>query len=167
MLRFEDEAVQLPEVPGSAIWEAVTNGISGLNANTINANNNFDADGKFLQFSSSMHVEWYFEDGEPTVWSIEIARAGTPDVFEPIDLTAMYSVGTTNFLRNGGDDYSMLENLPYFPLFGFLFCFLIRVFSVRFCSQISCCLVIKRASQWFEVWMNVCGGGSGGGSNGV
>jgi 2',3'-cyclic-nucleotide 2'-phosphodiesterase (5'-nucleotidase family) len=122
MLPFEDEVVQLVDVPGSVVWDAVANGISELE-DTDQILIEGDPGGRFLQYSSSMHVEWYFNNGAPTVQSIAIARAATATacrtskdcamdgtctkgacvLFEPIDLDGVYSVGTTGFLAVGND----------------------------------------------------------------
>jgi 5'-nucleotidase/UDP-sugar diphosphatase len=90
---------------GADVWDALENGVSQVE----------EGAGRFPQVSG-LRFSW---DGskEPgsRIVSVDVLNAETGE-YEPLDLEKVYFVATNDFMRNGGDGYSMLaENAmnPY------------------------------------------------------
>lgn len=130
-----DNTVAMFAMTGAQVLAMLQHGISGL----INENVEADPDGKFLQVSSTVQLQWSYQGDQAQVGSVKVAsisggcsiktdaaaRANTlPEldagVFEPLDLNGMYCVATSEFLANGGDGFEMLAAAKSLPGESFL-----------------------------------------------
>jgi len=85
---------------GADLRAAIENGLSRAPAPS----------GRFPQVAG-MRIRW--NPAAPPgrrVESIEIAERGTPDRFAPLDPERVYRIVTNNFLRQGGDGYTVLRD---------------------------------------------------------
>lgn len=102
------------ELTGADVIAALENGVSQINLNDAGQVSRDGAAGRFLQVSGLRYtIDPTLEPGSRIV-SVEVLNdAGE---YEPIDPEATYSVVTLNFIRMGGDGFSVLaENAinPY------------------------------------------------------
>eukprot|EP00039_Didymoeca_costata_P008903 m.118487 g.118487 ORF g.118487 m.118487 type:complete len:1623 (+) comp14278_c0_seq1:281-5149(+) len=105
LLPFHNEMIRLENIPTSTLREILEHSLSLLEF----------ASGQYLQISSTLRFQWWFQDGRPTVGNIEIAsnmlnasaEAGSFQLLQDSDLL---SIATTTYLSNGGDGYSMLTS---------------------------------------------------------
>jgi 2',3'-cyclic-nucleotide 2'-phosphodiesterase (5'-nucleotidase family) len=92
------------EIEGSHIVEALENGVSGLvveNGLVVRDG----APGRFPQVSGLRFTVDPTQEAGSRVVSVEVLNAAGE--YEPLDPDATYSVVTNNFVRTGGDNYSM------------------------------------------------------------
>ena len=99
LLPFLSEVIVV-DMPGSLLRSALQHGISGLS--------NEDADssppGKFLQVSSTLRFQWYFDDGVPALGTVTVAGSALDD-------EASYKVAISEYIANGGDGFDQFAGL--------------------------------------------------------
>jgi hypothetical protein len=110
-----DAYVYVMKLTGKQLRAALNHGIAGLSE----PNANLSPLGQYLQFSSSMRVEWSFQEMTPTIISVAIARRthstiADPGVYEPLNEAEVYTVASTSFVAEGGDGYDMFEQIGSF-----------------------------------------------------
>ena len=88
------------DMPGSLLRSALQHSLSGL-SNTDAASK---PDGKFLQVSSTLRFEWYFDDGVPTLGSVTVDGSALDD-------EASYKVAVSEYIANGGDGFDQFVGL--------------------------------------------------------
>lgn len=100
------------ELTGANVIKALENGISGLSV----VDGIVSRDGLPGRFPQVSGIRFTFDPNLPVgsrVISVEVDNGdGT---FSPIDLDATYSMVTNNFMRTGGDDYSILAEQAIDP----------------------------------------------------
>ena len=99
LLPFLSEVIVV-DMPGSLLRSALQHGISGLS----NTDADSKPDGKFLQVSSTLRFEWYFDDGVPTLGSVTVDGSALDD-------EASYKVAVSEFIANGGDGFDQFAGL--------------------------------------------------------
>lgn len=102
------------EITGADVVVALENSVSGLTLNDDDLVSREDLPGRFLQVSG---LRFSFDPNmEAGSRVVEVEVENADGEFEAIDPEAVYSVATLNFLRGGGDGYSVFaENAinPY------------------------------------------------------
>ena len=101
LLPFLNEVIVV-DMPGSLLRSALQHGISGLS--NWRADSTDAPHGKFLQVSSSLRFEWYFDDGVPTLGSVTVDGSALDD-------EASYKVAVSEFIANGGDGFDQFAGL--------------------------------------------------------
>ena len=132
LLPFLTEVAKIEQITGAALRTMLSSSLDRHIDPSL-------ASGGFLQFGSSMKVEWFFLDGMPILHSVLIldaeasaaaAAAATPSVsagqrkadnngagsdtvddavYVELDDLKYYSLGTTAYLASGGDGYNFLS----------------------------------------------------------
>jgi hypothetical protein len=81
----------------------------------MSAINQTQGTGRFLQFSG-MRVVWNPSANLANkIISISIKRKGS-NIYDPIDLNAVYDVASISFIRRGGDDFQILRDHAIDPM---------------------------------------------------
>ena len=92
---------------GEDVWAAMENSVSRVDVD--------EGTGRFLQVAGMRYTFDASQEVGSRIVSIDIWNAETSE-YEPLDLEATYTVALNDFIRNGGDAYSMFaENAidPY------------------------------------------------------
>jgi len=93
------------EATGATVLAALENSVSQLQLTEDGMVMRGGASGRFMQVSG---LRFSFDPTqEPGSRVIEVEVENADGEFEPLDTEAVYSVATNNFVRNGGDGYSM------------------------------------------------------------
>ena len=101
LLPFLSEVIVV-DMPGSLLRSALQHGISGLS--NWRADSTDAPHGKFLQVSSTLRFEWYFDYGVPTLGSVTVDGSALDD-------EASYKVAVSEFIANGGDGFDQFAGL--------------------------------------------------------
>lgn len=110
MLPFLNDIVRV-QVSGAVLRSVLLNSISLLG----DASAMSDPNGRFMQASSTLKYEWYFEDGRPTLGAVSVRPSDDAD-FEPLASEQSYTLAVTSYIAGGGDGYSMLTAVPQTPI---------------------------------------------------
>ena len=113
VLPFDAELL-LFNITGVQLLAALANAIRVFDADDVSN----DPGGRLLQISSTMRVRWSYNRRRATLISVlvqqPIESVQTTDnetsaapSFEPVQLDAVYSVATTKYVFQGGDEYTM------------------------------------------------------------
>ena len=102
LLPFLSEVIVV-DMPGSLLRSALQHGISALSKSDAATS----PSGKFLQVSSTLRFEWYFDSGVPTLGSVTVA---TPS-WSALDDEASYTVAVSEYIANGGDGFDQFAGL--------------------------------------------------------
>ncbi|MAS35851.1 MAG: multifunctional 2',3'-cyclic-nucleotide 2'-phosphodiesterase/5'-nucleotidase/3'-nucleotidase [Anaerolineaceae bacterium] len=96
------------ELSGADVIAALENGVSQIQLNDQGQVSRDGAAGRFLQVSGIRYtIDPTLEPGSRIVSAEVLNDAGE---YEPIDPEATYSVATLNFIRTGGDGFSILND---------------------------------------------------------
>jgi 5'-nucleotidase/UDP-sugar diphosphatase len=87
------------ELKGSDVWAALENGVSQVE----------DGAGRFPQVSGLRFTWDGSKDPGSRIVSVDVLNADTGE-YEPLDLEATYTVAANDFMRRGGDGYSMFAD---------------------------------------------------------
>jgi 5'-nucleotidase/UDP-sugar diphosphatase len=87
------------DLKGSDVWAALENGVSQVE----------DGAGRFPQVSGLRFTWDGSQDPGSRILSVDVLNADTGE-YEPLDLEATYSVAANDYMRRGGDGYSMLAD---------------------------------------------------------
>jgi 5'-nucleotidase len=85
------------KLKGADVVAALENGVSKVEENQ----------GRFPQVSSNLRYSW--DPKKPAgsrIVSVEVKRNGS---FQPLDPNAVYNVATNDFMRRGGDGYTVFK----------------------------------------------------------
>lgn len=96
------------DLKGADVIAALENGVSRLVLGENGRVSRNDAAGRFLQVSGLRYTIDPTQEVGSRIVSVEVQ--GEDGTFAPIDPDAVYSVVTNNFLRLGGDDFTMLRD---------------------------------------------------------
>ena len=90
------------ELKGEDVWAMFENSVSRWNSE-------LGGTGRFLQVSGARYTWDYSQEVGSRLVSVDVLNADSGE-YEPLDLEAVYSVAANNFMRGGGDQYTMLRD---------------------------------------------------------
>jgi ABC-type branched-subunit amino acid transport system substrate-binding protein len=115
MLPFLNDIYIVTNVSAAALRAALANSITYLRSEDAAT----DPDGRFLQVSG-LRFEWYFDfDREAAETVPKVAKVDlwseASGTWAPLEDDAVLTMGMTNYLADGGDEFSMFQHLPRRP----------------------------------------------------
>ena len=123
LLPFLNEVVVV-EASGHQIRAALSHAISRLASSDAASS----PSGAFMQLAATLRFEWFFEEGVPTLGTVEVRAAPTAEdgtaaaamlgasgeaygAWRPLDDEAGYTVALSEYIADGGDGFTQFQQL--------------------------------------------------------